>query len=656
MPTISAELTLHTRSGLDEIIASDSFDRTNSSTLGNTDSYAGGTAKPWTKSNSAFSIYTNYLQYNIIGGTFGTATIPLSDDMSYKADFEFQFIGTNSFLGAYLRYNLLSGNLIDCRYDEAAGAIYIIEYVSGSIVSFSSAAISLSASTWYDASVSIRENDVTFTVNGTSTTYTIQTPASFDDPNYNIFGLYSARQANFNDLVITNLKYTDNIPLFVNNNERADNIPLIIRNVYDNAIVSDSFNRANSTDIGDPDLFAGGDVYEWQSQITYSIIDNKLHNTIGSAGVNYINPETKNFQLDYDFYTPEDGLIGCFVRQQPGGFDWIYCLVDTANDSIDIYEYLDNIPILKVSEAVTVSPSSIYHANIVCYEDTISFDVDGTTVEHTAISTQAINTDTNSVMGFYSDKSDMWFDNFIVRDIDAQNNIPLYISGPVYSSGNLPLYTIGHDVSSSGIPLFIHGHQLINNNIPLYTVGANFHNEDLTLFTKSVPNPSSANSMPLWTYSTNNSGLYNTIPLNIGLGWNPDWTITLFAKTQESETTNQSMTLYVNNNNGSNEVLPLFVQNGYLASNSGIPMHIQGLGSLDGGLTYNDNITLFMARDTEKVAQGLSSFIKVAEASNNAVSIYMSGSPTQSTNSIPLIIKDILEDNNNNIDFYIHGF
>lgn len=243
----------------------------------------------------------------------------------------------------------------------------------------------------------------------------------------------------------------------------------------------------------------------------------------------------------------------------------------------------------------------------------------------------------------------------------SSSGVDLYIYGMASYSSGIPLYTSASESISSGIPLFTNGIGFSNSGIPLYTQGPIPSDSYMPLFLKTDTIPSTFGSVPLYTYSTSGSGLFNKIPMFIQGTGDLSSYMPLFLKGQESDSTSSNMPLFlktIGNLDGSMTVesgLPLFLGNYWSPQSSGIPLYVQVQSGTLGAIPTSASMPLFIARDSEATANFLPLTIKVADTQNSGIPLYTFGAFLYNS-GIPLVIPSTKDTTTNNIPLFSHGF
>lgn len=271
--------------------------------------------------------------------------------------------------------------------------------------------------------------------------------------------------------------------------------------------------------------------------------------------------------------------------------------------------------------------------------------------------------------------SNSGLDLYIQGYATQSSGLDLFINGPFTYSSGIPLYTAGLDVKSSGITLYTSASASISSGIPLFTNGIGFSSSGLSLYTQGpIPSnsymplflktdtiPSTFGSVPLYTYSTSGSGLFNKIPMFIQGTGDLNSYMPLFLKGQESDSTSSNMPLFlktIGNLDGSMTVesgLPLFLGNYWSSQSSGIPLYVQVQSGTLGAIPTSASMPLFIARDSEATANFLPLTIKVADVKISGIPLYTFGAFLYNS-GIPLVIPSTKDTTTKNIPLFTHGF
>jgi len=266
-------------------------------------------------------------------------------------------------------------------------------------------------------------------------------------------------------------------------------------------------------------------------------------------------------------------------------------------------------------------------------------------------------------------------DLYVAGHETSNSGIDLYISGPYPDNSGLSLYVLGHSIDNSGLPLYVAGHESSNSGIPLYIDGvftANSgiplfikgpipHDASMPLFVKQDPIPNIAKGMSLFTYSTTNSGLFNTFPLFVAGTGDLNTSMPLYLKGPDHSDISASMPLFlktIGNLDGSLTVdsgIPLYLHNAWVSENSGIPLYISVQSGTEGAVPLNASMPLFIARDSEGYASMIPLYLKVADTTNSGLPLYTFGAYLENS-GLSLVIPNVTDSETNSINLFTHGF
>lgn len=250
----------------------------------------------------------------------------------------------------------------------------------------------------------------------------------------------------------------------------------------------------------------------------------------------------------------------------------------------------------------------------------------------------------------------------------ALNNPTLYINGvvPTGLADGIPLFTLGKDFSSNHADLFIQSTTVTNRSdlfiagsmpqsgtIPLVTVGG-FPSGILNLSIAGAPKNLASGNLNLFTYSTLNSGLYNSIGLNItNAGYSSS--IPLFVKADSTAPTNGMIPLFVKNDNKSNNFVPLVLQNNTISLANSVKLRTTGAGQQDGWNVGSASLPLYINRAHDGIYNSTSLFVSGPSGVYNQISMNISGANI-STNAVNLSIPVAHGLVNSGATLTVHGF
>lgn len=245
---------------------------------------------------------------------------------------------------------------------------------------------------------------------------------------------------------------------------------------------------------------------------------------------------------------------------------------------------------------------------------------------------------------FYTDSS------FYVEPTGNVDGITLYTYGSLPSSGSITLF-LGQDENVDSLNLFVKANEPVpvNDNISLYILngGSGTVTDYCTLYTEYVPeisgtlplyiegggtdyrngtvplivcNQTETSSLPLFIkaksgtsvtgnvglsiYSSDNSGLFGSIPLLL-LSDNFNSYINLYVSNNDANSNIASLNLIVGNDTTSNGTCTLFACNNNGLVESGVNFYIGGDGINDGAFVGTGSMNLFINREYESIANGI---------------------------------------------------
>lgn len=275
--------------------------------------------------------------------------------------------------------------------------------------------------------------------------------------------------------------------------------------------------------------------------------------------------------------------------------------------------------------------------------------------------------------GIYRDNSGI--DLYLEGPGYREATMPLYIHNPVFSgtntlqlfllgpqsgenSGNFPLYIQGGEISSGDMfPLFIGGTGIFvptSGLIDLYLM-ADTPIGALPLFIEGFGS-SGNDSIPLHTFSIGNtsSGLYSDMSLFLNGDFHAS--MPLFIGSPASGTYSETLPLYIGAAySGTENSLELFIKNTNTEIVSGIDLFLKVKDDgLYGSLIANDNMPLYIARDSEGTSYWFPLTILGPSGSTNSFDMYVAGATT--TNSGMDLYMSGIGNITNNFTLYEHGY
>lgn len=260
-------------------------------------------------------------------------------------------------------------------------------------------------------------------------------------------------------------------------------------------------------------------------------------------------------------------------------------------------------------------------------------------------------------------------DLYIAGYTSGNNGVDLYIANGISYSGSTPLYAVG-GYETQNATLFINGLSSGNNSTTLYIGcgtpssgnstlfidGVYRQNNGVTLYTYGPIARSGYNNTNLFSWGTTNSGTRDVAPLMIEAKDSilPDRVISLFIDGGLLPASS-NIPLYLESHYDSQyDSLNLYTI-GPNSSNSGVPLIVGGYGITSGSIPFNNQITLFMARDTESEAHRMNLYIKAPEVTNSSVSLIINGAYVENS-SVSLYNSGDPIDSNNSLTMYTHGY
>lgn len=240
----------------------------------------------------------------------------------------------------------------------------------------------------------------------------------------------------------------------------------------------------------------------------------------------------------------------------------------------------------------------------------------------------------------------------------SPSGISLYIGSAESFNSNVFLYTIAAPNSSGSTDLFIHGRTLSDGNQPLYIRGLQnlSANNNTALFIAA--NTSSSNPAV--------SGFYSGCEFYTYGGGSPGTNLNLYMNADLQGSNNAGMPLFIDNHAPTAlNTTDMFIQNNNLAFSGQAKMFVKGLGDLDGGLTNQGNMNLYIERwpagmatlfmNSATVPSSTPLYISSANSFSASVTMMMSGGQQlMGTGSFPIYV-DAGFVRNDNISVYTHG-
>jgi hypothetical protein len=247
---------------------------------------------------------------------------------------------------------------------------------------------------------------------------------------------------------------------------------------------------------------------------------------------------------------------------------------------------------------------------------------------------------------------------------DTSDIMPMYVYGLDISSGNIPLYTYGYGTDSGNFPMYISGVYSTSDNINLYIEGLTTPLETGTptsgifnLYTSGPPRTAASGEIPLFLWSTTNSGAFATTPLLTGYeeGYaDPTHTMNLFLKTSEFGTYSTSFDLFLGHDTTTSSGVNLFLGNYWLENSGNVNLYMCAPVGTYGAVPLSGQMNLYIARTYEGMTASQNMYLKVNEGYNDYCYLSISGSVSSSSN-INLYTKSY-STINSGLLLYNHGF
>ena len=265
-------------------------------------------------------------------------------------------------------------------------------------------------------------------------------------------------------------------------------------------------------------------------------------------------------------------------------------------------------------------------------------------------------------------KLNLVFDNWYIPATGV-NALTLYASGsPATPTGIMDLYL--HNNKHPGeIDLFVEGHVPSSGEMTLYTIAgaktntttlflANYwsaSNAEFNLFTSGKTWPYHSGNTTLFTYSTTNSGLRDSVKLFTGTPENraiPEYAMNMYLHSMGTETVGMNLVMY--NDNVVDSGLSLFLKNAYTATNSGVSLFTGKALSADGSQGLDSEIPLYIARSSESTSHIVPMYLKAGEQSTSNFNLYVFGASGYNSNVTMYVSGAHIP--NANFKLYTHGF
>lgn len=244
---------------------------------------------------------------------------------------------------------------------------------------------------------------------------------------------------------------------------------------------------------------------------------------------------------------------------------------------------------------------------------------------------------------------DSSFDNSYGDDFGKSNSLRLYTYGEGTESGVVDLYTHGvgargyldmfvegFDVKSSGIDLSIVGHLTESGNIDLFTSGANRSSNSFNMYISGPVLHSSDASVSMFTWGTNNNGLFKDINLFVQSFDDPTHynSLNMTAFGYGTFDATNSLNLFVKsigNDDGSidySDSINMVAYNTVQSFDSSVNMFTQGSGNTDGAVPYNNSLNLFIHRGEDSTANNITMFVSGPAEYSGTINLFLDGQPS----------------------------
>jgi hypothetical protein len=375
-----------------------------------------------------------------------------------------------------------------------------------------------------------------------------------------------------------------------------------------------------------------GGTNEWIHPSAIMVDLSTIHNTNHPSGVNvYID-------VEFDSGSVENWKVGHIEFNIPSGE------LSTQRGALSKYFNMEGEPIR--------------------YSDLSNINLRITT-EYLDISDQ-IDIDYGSPKTYYGeltiDTVNVIFDSYCVAATGV-GDLDLYISGDSASNNNnLDLYISSYVSNNNDLDLYIHGESVaVSGDMTLYTKAeqgtlpppGDPNATYMSLFIEGLDPPVSSGELSIYVWGTEYPATIGKASLFINSLYDPANTLNLFVNAGTGST-NESLNLYIGKTaDSTNNDLSLYML-GPSGINESANLYIRGLGTTDGAYPINDNMNLFIARDSEAVAQTIPLYLHQRNATNN-ISMYLQGAQVPGS-SIPMYIKGSGLPPNETITLYSHGF
>lgn len=241
------------------------------------------------------------------------------------------------------------------------------------------------------------------------------------------------------------------------------------------------------------------------------------------------------------------------------------------------------------------------------------------------------------------------------RLVQNSGRIPLYTKSSVSPDSyiNLNISGGGIDDRLDSITLHTTSYIDVSGSVPLITLGnTSFATLNLYIGAEDVATLNSGTT--LFTSSALDSGIYKGIELFMQsdevTGGMP-----LTIKVGEDAENSDSMYLFLMNDTTTNKDVILYIHNDIEQVNSTTKLYIAGDGENFNAHPINGNMTLFINRDDESVANVVQLYTKGPDGSTLQVPLIIKGG-TITENSVYLNIPSTSALKNSGVTTYVHGF
>ena len=171
------------------------------------------------------------------------------------------------------------------------------------------------------------------------------------------------------------------------------------------------------------------------------------------------------------------------------------------------------------------------------------------------------------------------------------------------------------------------------------------------------PTPASGDMVPLFLWSTTESGIFNTLPLVL-----PDTNsqisgvLNLYVGGyQDPQTNTSTLNLYLKSEiPTTTNTLDLFVKNNTEQSSGTLSLFLQGVPGSSGYIANSGTMNLFIGRDSESIAHNISMYISGPILSSGTLSLFLKSGSENS--GIPLFLQANAQPSSGVLKLFTHGF